>query len=169
IDRNNNRMQHLMLMSRLAMIEAEDGYVELKDTALTEFIESQEREDGIGNESYEEKLEAKRLLNNLSFIYKLFSKDPAIDENNGIKEFKREYIIISLYMLIRHLRKHYVIDEPMEKIIVQFFYEFHTSWSEKNEEDNDILIFSSNRQQSKHNLEIRDMIMRQLFFNYCSE
>lgn len=169
IDRDNNRMQHLMLMSRLAMIEEADGYTDLKDTALTEFIEKHETEDGIGNHSYEKNESAKQVLNHLTFLNDLFKEDSMIDERNGIKELQREYLIVSLYLLVRHLRKYYVMEDLVKNAIKSFFLSFHTRWKESDPEDTDMVVFVSNRQQSLVNLQMRDMVFRQLFFEYCSE
>lgn len=168
-DRDNNRMQHLMLMSRLTMIEEADGYAELKDTALTEFIEKHEDKEGIGNDSFEDTTAAKNVIKNLDFLYNLFKDDTMQDEQNGIKELKREYLIISIYMLVRHLKKHYVVDEQIEQAIKPFYFKFHERWQENNPEDTAMVIFINNRQQSLLNIQMRDMVMRELFFEYCKE
>jgi len=169
LDRDNNRMQNLMLLSRLAMIEEADGYVELKDTALTQFIENEEIAEGIDNYSYENRDSAIRVIRNLTFLYDIFKGDPIIDEENGVKELKREYLIISLYMLVRHLRMHYVMTEDLKSAIYKYFLSFHERWRKGDPEDLDIVVFTSNRQQSLLNIQQRDMIFRQLFFQYCNE
>lgn len=166
IDRDNNRMQNLMLLSRLAMIEEADGYTELKDTALTQFIEDSEIPEGIDNYTYENKDSAKRVISNLTFLYEMFKDDTIIDATNGIKELKREYLIISLYMLVRHIRKFYVITEAIKSAIYNYFLYFHERWRKGDPEDLDIVVFTSNRQQSLLNIQMRDMIFRQLFFEY---
>jgi hypothetical protein len=166
IDRDNNRMQNLMLLSRFAMIEEANGYVELKDTALMQFIENQEIENGIDNYAYENEDSAKRVISNLTFLYEMFKDDTIIDTANGVKELKREYLIISLYMLVRHIRKYYVITEEIKTSIYNYFLSFHERWRKGDPEDIDIVIFTSNRQQSILNIQMRDMIFRQLFFEY---
>lgn len=40
IERSNNRMQHLMLMTRFLLIEEADGYGELKDAAVVNLVRS---------------------------------------------------------------------------------------------------------------------------------
>ena len=91
---------------------------------------------------------AKNVLSNLNTFYNIFKDDSMIDAENGMKEFKREYVIISFYLLLRHLKKYYVFD--------------------KKEEDTDIINFISNRQQSVNNVQIRHRILRLIFFNYLS-
>jgi len=169
IDRDNDRMQHLMLMTRFTMIEEEDGYTDLKDTALSHFIEEHETTEGIDNYLFEERSSSKRLLSNLDFLYKIFKDDPMLDNNNGVKELKREYLIISLYMLVRHVRKNYVISPKIEEAIYNFYIEFHERWKKNDPEDVDIVIFTSNRQQSLANIQERDIIFRQLFFEFLNK
>ncbi len=168
LDRDNNRMQNLMLLSRLAMIEEANGYVELKDTALMQFIENYEIAEGIDNYSFENEESAKRVISNITFLYEMFKDDTIIDSKNGVKELKREYLIISLYMLIRHIRAFYVITEDIKKVIYNYYLSFHERWRKGDPEDTDIVIFTSNRQQSLLNIQVRDMIFRQLFFEYCA-
>ncbi|MGR3303750.1 MAG: HNH endonuclease family protein [Candidatus Scalindua sp.] len=166
VDRDNNRMQNLMLMSRLAMIEEANGYVELKDTALTQFIENHEIPEGVDNYTYENEDSAKKVISNLTFLYEMFKDDTIIDAANGVKELKREYLIISLYMLVRHIRKFYVITEEIKTAIYYYFLNFHERWRKGDPEDIDIVVFTSNRQQSFLNIQMRDMVFRQLFFEY---
>jgi len=91
-----------------------------------------------------------------------------IDAENGMKEFKREYVIISFYLLLRHLKKYYVFDKKEEDIFNNFLDYFYERWTEKKEEDTDIINFISNRQQSVNNVQIRHRILRLIFFNYLS-
>jgi 5-methylcytosine-specific restriction endonuclease McrA len=70
-------------------------------------------------------------------------------------------------MLIRHLRKYYVIDEKTRLHIREFIYYFHERWKTFDDStDHDMLTFSNNRQQGESDLEIRDRIMRQIMFEY---
>lgn len=170
IDRANDRMQHLTLLTRFLIIEENEGYAELKDTQVVDMVKKYEVEDGIGNHSMEQKDFAKQALTNLSTLYELFKDDPIIKDGKGkVKELKREYLIVSLYMLVRHLKKHYVLNDHIKKAIYNFFIDFHERWKLASPEDSDIMTFSNNRQQSTSNLEIRDMIFRQLFFEYLSK
>ncbi len=91
------------------------------------------------------------------------------DEETGIKELSREYLIISFYLLIRHLKKHYVIGDKEINLINKFFFVFYERWRKGDQEDLDINIFSNNRQQSQNNLQERDIILRQIFFEFLTE
>ena len=168
IERSNNRMQHLMLMTRFLLIEEADGYVDLKDSSVVEFIEKYDDKDGIGNYSFETKEITKDCLRNLNLFYDIFKNDPMFDEETGIRELTREYIIISFYVLIRHLKKNYIISQQEKTLINQFFFVFYERWSQGDQNDFDIVVFSNNRQQSQNNLQERDIILRQLFFEYIS-
>lgn len=167
---DNNRMKHLQFMARFVMIELGGGYADLSDRRIEEFINSAKADNGIGDYSYENQTAAQEVLRTLHTFYDIFKDDPILDENNGIKELSIEYFIISSYLLIRHLRKHYVIDEQMRATIKNFIYHFYQRWKTYDESiDNDMLSFSNHRQQGENDLEIRDRIMRQIFFKYLKE
>jgi len=166
IERKNDRMQHLLLMARFLIIERKDGYAELKDSEVVNFIEEFETNDGIGNDSFENELIAKNCLKNLDLFYSIFKNDPMLSKNSGIKELRREYIILSLYFLLRHLKKYYVIDKNEKEQIKNFFYSFHERIIKSDQSDFDIVVFTNNRQQSLSNVQERDIILRQLFFEY---
>lgn len=169
LDVDNDRMKHLQFMARFVLIEKNNGYADLGDRKITEFINSERRDDGIGDYSYENSIEAKAVLKNLRAFYDIFENDPMWDHKTGIKEFSTEYFIISVYTLIRHLRMYYVLDEDTSEIIKDFIYSFHDRWKTYDESsDTDMLTFSNRRQQGEHDLEVRDMIMRQIFFEFLN-
>lgn len=111
LDVDNDRMKHLQFLARFLLIENEGGYADLSDKKITEFINEHKNIKGIGDYSFEDTKIAIAVRKNLSTFYNIFKNDFMIDENNGIKEFSTEYFIISIYMLIRHLRMFYVLDE----------------------------------------------------------
>lgn len=167
---DNNRMKHLQFMARFVLIELGNGYADLSDRKIEEFINSAKTDKGIGDYSYEKTPEAQEVLKNLRAFYDIFKDDPILDENNGIKELSVEYFIISSYSLVRHLRKHYVFDDAIKGIIKSFIYDFFQRWKTYDETaDNDLLSFSNHRQQGENDLEIRDRIMRQIFFQYLKD
>jgi len=168
LGRKNDRMQHLTTMTRFLLIEEAGGYADLKDSAVVEFIEKYEAPDGIGNYSFENRDFAKECLRNLDLFFSVFEDDPMYDADNGIKELGREYLTISLYYLIRHLRLNYVVGDKEKDLIRRFFYKFYERWS-SDLEDLDIEKFSNRRQQSRNDLEARDIIFRQLFFDFLNE
>jgi len=83
-----------------------------------------------------------------------------------LKEFNREYIIISFYLLLRHLKKYYVFRDNEKKYFYDFLFIFHKRWQSQKDDDLDIISFTSHRQQSIKDVQIRDRIIRQLFFEY---
>lgn len=170
IQRNNNRMQHLALLTRFLLIEFANGSTDLKEIDVTRLIDSYQSEDGIGNCSFEETKEARAVLEIMNTFYDIFKSDPMIDEGSGVKELSQEYFIISAYLLLRHLKKYYALTidgyELFSDFIIRVFY---PRWSERSEDDSDILVFISNRQQSKAEIESRDRIIRQIFFEYLKD
>lgn len=167
---DNIRMKHLQFMARFIMIEQSGGYADLSDRKIQEFINDAKVDDGIGNLSFENTPEASATLQTLNVFYEIFKDDPMLDPQSGIKELSVEYFIISIYLLIRHLRQYYVIDEEIKATIRNFIYDFHTRWKTYDESsDTDLLSFSNRRQQGENDIEARDIILRQIFFEYLKE
>ncbi|WP_394350922.1 HNH endonuclease family protein [Flavobacterium phycosphaerae] len=167
---DNDRMKHLQFMARFILIENANGYADLSDKKISEFIDDEKKEDGIGNYSFENKPIAIEVRKNLKAFYDIFKDDPMLDDTNGIKELSIEYFIISVYMIIRHLRMYYILDESTQLMMREFIYDFHKRWKTYDETtDNDMLTFCNRRQQGENDLEVRDMIMRQIFFQYLKD
>lgn len=166
IERKNDRMQHLALLGRLVLIQSAGGPTDIRDSSLSELVDSTQTTNGIGDESFEDESDAKEVLKTLRLFCDVFKDDPAIDEESGLKEFRTEYFIISCVMLLDHVRKYYGVRPQHYPVIRQFFYSFYARWDEHKEEDRDIILFSDSRQQDRSNLEVRDRVVRQLFFDY---
>jgi 5-methylcytosine-specific restriction endonuclease McrA len=167
---DNTRMKHLQFMARFLLIEQAGGYGDLSDRKIEEYINNAKQDDGIANLSFEQNPEAASVLQNLKTFYEIFKNDPMLDEVSGIKELSIEYFIISVYMLVRHLRQHYVIDDKTKLMIREFIYYFHGRWKTFEESsDHDMLTFSNSRQQGENDLEVRDRILRQIFFEYLKQ
>lgn len=170
LDVDNVRMKHLQFMARFLMIERGQGYADLSDRKIEEFIDEYKQDDGIRNLSYENKSEARETLKTLDVFYDIFKDDPMLDQNSGIKELSVEYFIISIYLLIRHLHKYYVIDDQIKKTIRSFIYDFHKRWKTYDEaSDTNLLTFSNRRQQGEKDMEMRDIILRHIFFEYLQK
>ena len=167
---DNTRMKHLQFMARFIMIERGDGYADLSDRKIEGFIEDYKQRDGIGNLSFEKEKEAISTLKTLNVFYEIFKDDPMLDEESGIRELSTEYFIISVYLLVRHLSKYYVIDENSKLTIREFIHYFHTRWKTYDEStDTDLLTFSNRRQQGESDLKTRDIILRGIFFKYLRD
>jgi hypothetical protein len=169
IERNNNRMQHLALLTRFLIIEDNETkeIPDIKHNDVEKYINKYKKPDGIASLEMEEYSHAQNVLKIMSTFYDVFKDDEMIDDNSGMKELKTEYFIISVYLLLRHLQKYYVFDEEVKTLFHDFVIDFHDRWSSRLEDDNEILIFSDNRQQSGAEIETRDRIIRQLFFEYA--
>jgi hypothetical protein len=172
IDRSNERMQHLALMTRLLIMEAAGGPADVKDKEVTEFVEAACTPDGIGNYSYEQGNVARAVLADMNAFVDAFRDDPMVqddDPTTGVKELNIEYFIISAYLLLRHLRRNYVFKGPELELFHQFVLDFHGRWREDREDDADVHRFSERRQQSGAEIESRDRIIRQVFFEWLAE
>src|SRR5699024_9760015 len=167
---DNTRMKHLQFMARFLLLEINDGPADVGDKKIEEFINNAKEDNGIDNLSYENTPEAKATIKTLNTFYDIFKDDPIVDSKSGIKEFSVEYFIISTYLLIRHLGKHYVIDEKSKQNIKDFIYSFHKRWKTFDEAtDVELLTFSNRRQQAEKDIEARDIILRKLFFEYLQK
>ena len=158
-------MQHLAILSRLLILEEQDGPSDIGDANVSQFIEKGHDPDGIGNYSYEATTPARSALSNMQAFYRVFCND--VSDGYGMRELQAEYVIISLYLLLRHLRKHYVFAEKEEKLFREFTIWFDERRRDRREDDLDIQIFTSNRQQGGREINIRDRVIRQLYFEYA--
>lgn len=167
---SNERMKHLQFMTRFLLIEKGGGYADVSDGKVGEFIQEAKVDNGIGSFAYEKEPEAQAVLKNLRLFYDIFKDDPMRDAANGIKELSVEYFIMSVYLLIRHLGRYYVVDAAIKEHIRSFVYDFHERWKTFDEQtDHDLLSFSNRRQQSSNDMETRDRILRQIFFEYSKD
>ena len=148
-------------------LEEQDGPSDISDTNVSQFIENGYDQDGIGNYSYEETTPARSVLSNMRSFYHVFRHDVA--EGYGMRELQAEYVIISVYLLLRHLRKHYVFGEAEQEFFRQFTIWFDRRRRDRREDDSHIQVFTSHRQQSGREIMIRDRVIRQIFFEYAHE
>jgi len=160
----NNRMQHLLLLSRLMLLEFNNGSTDLALQNIDEMFEKHPVE-SIGDCSFENKDEAKRCLRLLNTFYEIFKDDPLVIKNSGVQELKVEYFIVSLYLLLRHLDTYYVFGKEQYPIFREFVSAFYQRWKKDDPDDNDLVRFRDNRRQTKENVETRDVITRGIFFN----
>jgi hypothetical protein len=170
LNRKNDRMQHLSLMTRLLILEENGGPGDLRDVQVSDYIERYQVPEGIDNLSFEKLPHAKQVLRVLDMFYAIFKDDPMVIENGGtIRELSVEYFIISIYMLLAHLLKYYVFDSREQALFRQFVLDFHARWRERRELDTAILAFSDSRQHSISDVATRFRIIRQLFFEYAQQ
>ena len=167
----NNRMQYLAFLCRLLIFEEADGPADVRESDITDFIAKAEVPNGIGDFSYKDEGIAKNVVRNLNFVFDVFKDAPQVVDGEGMKQFKTEYFALSVYLLLRHLRKHYVINDDCRRAIYDFVTEFYEKWKFERHADanRDILIFVENRQQSKNEIESRQQIIRQHFFEFADE
>lgn len=167
IERNNDRMQHLALLTRFLIFEENDGPADIREADVMDYIDKYQSADGIGNDSFEQNPVAKDTLRVMRVFYEIFKDDPMlVGGNGGMKELRIEYFIISLYLLLRHLLKYYVWDKAERELFRSFTLAFHQRWSEGKDDDMDIQLFSNKRQQTAGEIEARHQIVRQVFFDY---
>lgn len=167
IERNNDRMQHLALLTRFLIFEENDGPADIREADVMDYIDKHQSADGIGNYCFEQTPVAKDTLRLMRIFYEVFKDDPMLaGGNGGMRELRIEYFIISLYLLLRHLLKHYVWDQAERELFRAFTLAFHRRWSDGKDDDTDIQLFSNKRQQTAGEIEVRHQIIRQIFFDY---
>ncbi len=169
IERNNDRMQHLALLTRFLIFEENSGPSEIQNADVMEYIDKHQVDDGIGNYSFEQKPAARETLRVMRTFYEIFKDDPMLaNGQGGMKELRTEYFIISIYLLLRHLLKFYVWDKAERELFRRFTLEFHKRWDAAKNDDADIQLFSNKRQQSAAEIEARHQIIRQIFFEFAT-
>ncbi len=170
IDRGNDRMQHLALLTRLLILEENDGPADVRESDVMEYIDKYQRDDGVGNETFENEPVAKNTLRVMRAFYEIFKEDSMITNGGGgVKELRTEYFIISIYLLLRHLLKFYVWDKAERDLFLEFTHAFYQRWSDGKIDDADIQVFSNKRQQTGGEIEARHQIVRQIFFEYAKD
>ena len=166
INRENNRMQHLSLLGRLLLIENAGGYTDIKDVPLDELI-AEEKVNAIGDFTYENQEPAKAVLHLLDRLLEVAKEDTVVKGDGNLNW--PEYLIISFYLLIRRIDDFYVWDNVLVKLLSEFFMAFHDRWYKHEQSDADIHAFRDDRQQAESDLRNRDLILRQLFFDFVRE
>lgn len=167
IARPNDRMQHLALLTRLLILEDQDGAADIGNANVSQFIDKGHDQDGIGNYSYESTPQARAVLSNMNSFSSVFRED-AVD-GRGIPELREEYVIVSVFLLLRHLRKFYVFGDDERKVFRDFTFWFDERRRSGREDDSDIQVFTSHRRQGRNEILVRDRVVRQLFFSYIQE
>lgn len=169
IERNNDRMQHLALLTRFLIFEENDGPAEIQNSNVMDYIDRYQTDDGIGNYSFEQTQPAKDTLRVMRAFYEVFKDDPMLaGGDSGMKELRSEYFIISFYLLLRHMLKFYVWEKAEQELFRQFTIAFYRRWSESKNDDADIQGFTNRRQQGVAEIEARHQILRQLLFDYAA-
>ncbi len=168
--RTNSRMQHLTLLGRFLLIEIADGATYLGDRNIVSLIDETIQQDGIGNRSYENGNPAKAVVQNLKRFREVFQDDPFLDTNGtGILALRYEYFTISCYMLLRHLRKYYVYDEPVRLCFREFVWDFYKRIQGVSRTTSQVIRFVENRQQNVQAVRSREQIIRFEFFKFARD
>ena len=105
----------------------------------------------------------------LNLFYDIFKNDPMVRDGSPLRELSVEYFIISVYLLLRHLRAYYVFGQEERDLFRKFVTAYHQRWKAAKQTDNDILLFTTNRQQSTGETEARDRMLRQAFFQFSGQ
>ena len=168
LDRPNDRMQHLSLMARMVLLQS-NGATDLKDSAIVEWIDGTVEENGIGNLGFENDRVARETLAILGFLSSLFEDDPMIKTGGVIQELKPDYVVLSLFILARHLRENYVMDIAEKQLLRDFHISFHARYRENDLADALMVQFRDNRQHSAAEVRTRELLIRQAFFEYSNE
>ena len=167
LDRPNDRMQHLSLLARMILLVS-NGPSDLKDGAIVDWIDKTTEENGIGSHTFEDQQVAKETLAILSLITDLFSDDPITQNGGVVKELKPDYVVLSLFLLARHVRTHYVINDIVKQLLRKFYISFHERYRGGDLFDTLMVQFRENRQHSAAEVRMRELIIRQAFFEYAS-
>lgn len=78
VERRNDRMQHLALLTRLLLLERADGAADIRDKEVSKFIDEGQVPDGINNYSFENRPEAVGVLRTMNEFVRAFEHDPLV-------------------------------------------------------------------------------------------
>jgi|SRR5271157_2182077 len=144
INVDNERLDHLAILGRFLLIEESEGPAEL---GLKYFVRLIDDWNNRTNEDFENSPEAKRCLKTLDVLYQIFKDDPSVKAGGKVPELDREYIIISIYLLVRRLVHGNWNFTPSHygkfRIFTQDFYQ---RWGKDDENDADMILFRDERQ-----------------------
>ena len=145
------------------------GPTDLKDGAIVDWIDKTAEDNGVGSHAFEDQIVAKETLSILNFVADLFSDDPITQNGGTVKELKPDYVVLSLFLLARHIRTHYVIDDSVKRMLRDFYICFHERYRGGDLSDTLMVEFRENRQHSATEVRMRELIIRQAFFEYASK
>jgi hypothetical protein len=159
----NNRMQHLALLARFLMLEKEDGPADLGEKYLSNFIDEWADKD---LKEFEKENMVRYCRKTLDVFYTILKDDPAVASGIGqMPELDREYIIISMYLLVRKLvHGGWAFNSGNYPIFRKFIHDFYIRWDAKDENDPELLLFRADRQQNERSVENRDQLISKWFF-----
>ncbi len=169
--RTNTRMQHLAMLGRFLLFERADGPTSVGDSVIARLIDdTQVKDEGVGNMSYEKTKEAKALIKVLNQLRKVYQDDPKLDLDwVGVVIFRWKYFVDSCYLLLRHLMNFYVYDEEVRLSYRDFTYSFFRRINKTRARDDLARTFVEHNQQSQADIELRDRIIRHEFFKFALE
>lgn len=170
IDVSNDRMQHILLLTRFLMIEFDNGATEVGQERMEAFFEDYPAKttEAIDKE-FENKEPVKSCISNLNTLYQIYKENPIAKQKAVIPYLKKDYYLISLYILLRHLKKYYVFQAQEYERFDNFSRDFYQRITARRNDDILSMRFRDNRQQTAENLETRDQIIRQIFFEQNSD
>jgi len=163
VSMKNNRMQHLLLLSRLLLLERAGGPTDLGKDAVESLFQTH-GVSSVADFSFEGTNEARRCLRVLNKFHDIFRDDVTVKAGGTVPELKIEYFIVSLYLLLRHLDEYYAFERDKYIVFREFVGAFYQRWARPREEDREILLFEAHRRQTKEEVATRDLITRAVFF-----
>ncbi len=169
--RTNTRMQHMAMLGRFLLFERADGPTAVGDSVIARLIDdTQVKDAGVGNMSYEKLKEAKALKSVLNQFRNVYRDDPQLDKKwVGVLIFRWKYFVDSCYLLLRHLLHTYVYDDEQRICFREFTYAFFERINQTGTRDEFARTFVEHNQQSKADIALRDHIFRHEFFKFALE
>ena len=170
-DKSNDRMDHIALLARLLLIEQAGGPTDTRRGQVAKLMDDHiEVDGGIGDyDSFEENDAARAVKRNLNEFFRIFQNDPMYDGSSGIKELKDEYFVIPIYLLLRHLKKHYVLQDEQKQLFREFVIGFYRDLQGPHRPGSVQEEFRQNRRQEQAEYESRDRIVRLEFFRVAED
>lgn len=164
---DDRKLEHLAVMARLLLFEIHDGPTDIYVECIEGLFEDKIRRVGIGNYQFESELVAQELLNNLDLLYEAIKDDVNSKGKNNYLAF--QFSLQLMYLLVRHLRKTYVIEDAEFEIIKHYF---QYSYVQGMNEDDQKIVYGKTggrKTQGRERIEERYRVLHRHFFEFVSE
>lgn len=165
--RGNNRMQHLGLLARFLLIEANDGPTKVTNMAVTQVFDCEVEGLSMNDDmaAFLDRDPVRRVDEMLDLLYELYKDSEMRDDDGKVEFLNREYFILSLYTLIRELNfGDYNFASRHYNEVREFTEEWYRRFVREDASDNAMLQFRAASQQNSGAVNERHYIIENQFW-----
>ena len=164
---DDRKLGHIAALARLLLFEIHDGPTDIYVECVEELFKDKIRRVGVGNYQFETELVAQELLNNLKLLYQAIKDDVNSKGKNLFLTF--QFSLQLMYLLVRHLRKTYVIGSDEFEFIKDYF---SCSYVQGMSEGDQKIVYGKTggrKMQGRQRIEERYRVLHRHFFEVAEE